>query len=292
MKTAEISFYSDGVLLKGAFHEPAEGVTRREPVVLMCSGFLGLRNIHPSRFARALTPRGYTVFGFDYRTFAPSSGETGCVILDEQVRDIANAVRLVRREIGGRPLVLGGWGMGGGLILSAAELTEPLAGVFCLNGFYDARRVQRALRGEAGLAKFHSELLGLQREALKSGERVWIDPFFAYPLDPVTQKYVDEVLRRDPEFGPKVWLPFADSLLSFAPERKLGHLGQTPLFIGHGRDNALHPAEEAESLYSLYPGPKKIHWLEKAGHTEWMLDEHPIFRGLVDELAGWLAERK
>lgn len=291
MEVHETTFYSDGLALAGAFHEPPAGVARRGPVVVACSGFMGLRNIHPARLARALTPRGYTVFGFDYRTFAPSAGERGCVILDEQVRDIANAVRAVRRVVGGRPLVLCGWAMGAGLILPAADLVGPLAGLVCLNGFYDAQRVQRAVRGEEGWRRFLAELGEMQRAAVEAPDRAWVDPFFVYPLDPVTQGYVDDVLRKDPAFGPRVWLPFADSLLRFAPERRLDHLSRTPLLLVHGRRNALHPQEEARSLHGRYPGPRRLHWLDGAGHTEWMLDDHPIFRALVDELDGWLAER-
>ena len=28
-------------------------------------------------------------------------------------------------------------------------------------------------------------------------------------------------------------------------------------------------------------------WIKGAGHTEWMEDEHPTFRTLIEKLAGW-----
>jgi hypothetical protein len=46
--------------------------------------------------------------------------------------------------------------------------------------------------------------------------------------------------------------------------------------------------EEAKSLYEKYPGPKQLYWIPNAGHTEWMLDESPIYRTLVENLEGWL----
>ena len=51
---------------------------------------------------------------------------------------------------GQRGIVLLGWGMGAGLVLEAASVAGQLMGLACINGFYDAPRVQRALRGEDG----------------------------------------------------------------------------------------------------------------------------------------------
>ena len=63
----ERSFHSDGIPLSGAFYLPDSGIDRRAPLVVPCSGFTGLRRIHPERFARSLTARGYACFAFDYR---------------------------------------------------------------------------------------------------------------------------------------------------------------------------------------------------------------------------------
>lgn len=118
-----------------------------------------------------------------------------------------------------------------------------------------------------------------------------VDPFAIYPLDPVTIPYVDGVLRKVQGYPDAVNLAFADSLLAFKPEARVGELGDLPLFIGHGADNALHPPAEARSLAASYPGPVEVCWLEGGGHTEWMHDESAIFRRLVDAIDGWLKAR-
>ena len=86
------TFYSDGLRLEGASYQADsdDGGSRR-PLVLACSGFTGLRTIHPERFARALTCRGYDCYGFDYRGHAASEGVRGRVLCEEQVRDIRHA---------------------------------------------------------------------------------------------------------------------------------------------------------------------------------------------------------
>ena len=115
-----------------------------------------------------------------------------------------------------------------------------------------------------------------------------VEPFDIYPLDPETKRYCDEVLARNPEFGRRVLPSFADSLLQLAPESRLVHLSRKPLFLAHGDRNALHPPEEARSLFARYPGPKQMHWVPDAGHTEWMLDGHPKLVALVEALDAWM----
>lgn len=298
MESELVHFFSDGFKLQGALFEPSEGSDPSWPLVLVCSGFMGLRNIHPERFARALTARGFTCFGFDYRGFGPSEGTPGAVLLEEQIRDILHAVHFLEAagHLDGRKLVLGGWGMGAGLILRAARQVPPdiLAGLIALNGFYDAVRVQKEVRGAEGWRAFREWLTRARREQIAREEIRWCDPFDIYPLDPVTREYVDGVLRKNPDFGGEVHLAFAASLLEMAVDvqmrgESLGDgFSDIPLLIAHGDRNALHPVTEAKVLAETYPGPCSTWWIEGGGHTEWMLDDHPLFQSLVEHLDSWI----
>jgi len=288
MHTTPYTFTSDGLRLDAALYETTPDPTK--PVVLANSGFTGLKHIHPERFARALTPLGYRVFAFDYRGFANSEGTKGEVLLEEQARDIANAATFLKRELdlAWNDLALLGWGMGGGLVLQASRMLPHVGGVIAMNGFYDSRRVQRALRGEAGLRDFHA-WLERENDRRARGESVGLhDPFQIYPLDPDSRRYVDEVLRPTPGYEASVYLNFAQSLLAFDVEHALDHLEDTPALIVHGAENALHPPEEATSLARNYPGPVQLEWLDGVGHTEWMLDDHPIFQDAMRRVHAWL----
>jgi dienelactone hydrolase len=124
MEEKEVWLYSDGIKLNGKFYYPDEGISVGDrPLIMSCSGFLGLNVIHPARFARALTQKGHICFGFDYRGFAKSGGEPGHVLLQEQIRDIENAAIFtsLQEETATRSIVLIGWGMGAGLVLQAAD---------------------------------------------------------------------------------------------------------------------------------------------------------------------------
>lgn len=287
MREEKVAFSSDGLKLDASVYR-AEAPDEALPVVITCSGFQGFNATHPARFARALTPRGYTCFGFDYRGFAASEGTRGAVHLDEQIRDIANAVRFVRSVLRPRALVLSGWAMGGGLVLETARIAEGIDALVVMNPIADAVRIQRALRGEEGYRAFRAWLDEERARLVVGGEQRLVEPFDIYPLDPETRGYCDDVLAKNPEFGRRVFPSFADSLLRLAPESRLDNLARVPLFLAHGERNALHPPEESRSLFARYPGPKHMHWVPDAGHTEWMLDDNPKFVALVEALDTWM----
>jgi uncharacterized protein len=287
VREEKVAFYSDGLKLDASIYR-GDSPDEALPAVITCSGFQGFNATHPARFARALTPRGYTCFGFDYRGFAASEGNRGAVHVEEQIRDIANAVRFVRSVVKPRALVLSGWAMGGALVLEAARIAEGIDALVVMNPIADAVRVQRAVRGEDGYRAFRAWLDEERTRLVAGGEQRLVEPFDIYPLDPETKHYCDEVLAKNPEFGRRVYPSFADSLLRLKPEACLDHLNRIPLFVAHGDRNALHPPEESRSLFAQYPGPKHMHWVPDAGHTEWMLDGHPKHVALVHALDAWI----
>jgi len=291
MKENEVWFYSDGIKLNGKFYYPSNSQTEEtKPLIMACSGFMGLNAIHPARFARALTQKGYICFGFDYRGFAKSEGDRRRVLLQEQIRDIENAAIFVslQKEMSRRSMVLIGWGMGAGLVLQAADEVPNVVGLISINGFYNGYRFLKERRTEKQWKTFMNWLHKLRGEEVQTGKIKKVDPFKIYPLDEVTRKYVDDVLYKTKGFGGKVELHFAYSLLHYNPEAQLSNIPRVPLLVVHGQKNKLHPLSEAESLYEKYPGPKDTYIIPHAGHTEWMCDDCDPFQNLIDRILNWL----
>ncbi|MDA7847911.1 lysophospholipase [Sulfurospirillum sp.] len=290
MLDKNVSLISDKIKLDGSFYTPDCGENSDKPVVIVCSGFTGMKEIHPARFARFLTKQDYTVFGFDYRGFGKSDGLVNKVLIEEQIRDISNVVSYVKSAYPNRKLVLAGWGMSGGMILESAKSVGKLIdGLIPLNGFFDSIRVQKALRGEDGFDDY-KDWLARQRVKNVNGEGAKdFDPFDFYPLDNVTKGYVFTELVKTDGYGIRSDFDFADSLMDFNCELDLSHLSNTPILIAHGGENALHPVEEPKSLYEKYPNEdKELFLLEGGGHTEWMLDDDPKFIKFATKLSSWL----
>jgi pimeloyl-ACP methyl ester carboxylesterase len=287
----ETTFYSERYKLNASFYFPEGGSDPQAPIVLICSGLLGLKSVTPARFARALTAKGLSCFGFDYRGLGRSEGPRGKVLLEEQVRDIVNAAEFVRvRHQGSGPLALLGWGLAGGLVLEAARSISSLHAIISVNGLYNGQRQQQAVRGPEQWKKFQEWVRRESQRTRKTGVARSVDPFSIYPLDPETEAYVNREFRAKREFPGSVKMILAESLLRFAPEPRLSHLKKVPILIAHAENNRLHPAEEARSLHRSYPGPKELYWIADAGHTEWMDDGHPTFRAFVEKASSWLSE--
>lgn len=294
MRTEETNFFSDGWKLDASLFWPDEfDAATPQPMVIACSGFTGLRRIHPARFARYLTRCNQPCFGFDYRGFADSDGPRHRVLLEEQVRDIMHAVSFVSGDerVDASRLILLGWGMGAGLVLDAARQLPGIVGIIAINGFYDGRRVQLYHRGEMGLREFCQRIDVDRRNRSRTGIATKADPFEIYPLDPQSRQYVDIVLQQTPGYSADGYsFELADSLLGWLPEAYAGRM-RLPLLLAHADQNLLHPPSEAESLYGVYGGPKALFWIEGAGHTEFMHDDDPKFQALGARIAGWIEAR-
>ena len=295
MRTVPMPFYSNGSRLDADLHLPDDdGCGAPYPVVIPASGYQGLKVIHPERFARALTPRGYAVLAFDYRGFGLSEGERGRLVPQEWAEDVRAAVD----RVPGHPLLddariaLLGWGLGGGVVVHEAADDERVRAVVCCNGIGDGRRSTRSMHDEVTWQHLLTEVRQDRVARTTYGRSLTTKPWdiVRLDLDSCTDDYVGAQLYQAPGFGSGVTWESADYLIRFSPEEVVHKIAPRPLLILHGELNQLHRAEEARSLYDHAREPKRLELLAGRGHTEWMLDEHPAFRDVADTIDDFLAD--
>lgn len=295
MSVGPLPFFSSGLRLDADLYLPDDGGAGAPyPVVIPSSGYQGLKVIHPERFARTLTERGYAVLAFDYRGFGTSEGERGRLVPQEWAEDLRAAVDRVStvEEIDSDRIGLLGWGMGGGVVVAEAAEDDRVGAVAAVNGIADGTRSTRNMHDDESWRSL------LERVAADRGRRSeWGRSEITSPWDIVrldrdgrTDGYVGAELYRAPGFGAGVTLESADMLLRFSPESVAHRIAPRPLLVVHGGANELHKPEEARSLYAHADEPKRLEIIEGAGHTEWMFDDHPTFRALVDQLDGFFAD--
>lgn len=298
MPTVPLPFFSDGHRLDADLHLPeqggAGGTGAPYPVVVAASGYQGLKVIHPERFARALTPRGYAVLAFDYRGFGLSEGQRGRLVPQEWVLDVRAAVDRVscHPQLDPRRISLLGWGLGGGVIVAEAADDPRVRSLVCCNGIADGYRSTRKMHAEDSWDRL------LRRVAADRELRsVWGRSEITSPwdivrldLDDRTEGYVGDVLYQAPGFGAGVTLESGDYLLRFRPEQQAARLVDQSLLVIHGEDNRLHQVEEAYALYAAAGGTKRLEILEGKGHTEWMFDDDPTFQHVIEVIDSFLTE--
>ena len=284
-------FFSSGLRLDADLHLPGDGdAGTRHPVVIACSGYQGQKIIHPERFARALTPLGYAVLAFDYRGFGRSEGERGRLVPQEWVEDVRAAVDRLTGvdDVDSSRLALVGWGLGGGVVVTEAADDPRVNAVACLNGIADGTRSTRNTHDDISWASLLDRIHEDRKHRTATGRSEITDPWdiVRLNLDARTNSYVGEELYKTLNFGSGVTLESADFLLRFSPERAVHRIAPRPLLIVHSAKNELYKPIEARSLYEHAAEPKRLQFLEGAGHTEWMFDDSPALSTLV----GWLDE--
>src|SRR3954453_13863865 len=160
MNTRSVSFVSSGLRLDGDLYLPATGAGERLPGVIVCSGYQGLKDIHPARFARALVPAGFVWLGFDSPRVGRSEGRPGRLVPQEQVEDTIAAVDFLASvpEVDSARIGLVGWGLGGGIVTAAAAAEPRVRAVASLNGIGDGGRATRAAHDPDSWARLSARI--------------------------------------------------------------------------------------------------------------------------------------
>src|SRR5690625_2182729 len=260
MLEEKVTFYSDGLKLQGSFYFPDQlEEEKKYPTVIVNSGYQGFNEFYPKLFSEKLTEKGYICFGFDYRGFADSEGEKGRVILDEQVRDIQHAISyvLTHQQVDENKIGLIGWGMGACNVVQVAARDKRVKAIAGLNGFYHGRRWLQSIHTYEEFYQIEKSLQDDRKKRAITGKSELAPTFIHYPLDPATKEYVENELASVYGFGHETQLQFTDSILETNAEDAVKAISPVPLFIGHGKDNLLHPNSEAISLYKKANSPKK-----------------------------------
>ncbi|HZD66596.1 MAG TPA: alpha/beta fold hydrolase [Acidimicrobiales bacterium] len=296
MRHQPVSFYSDRLRLDGDLYLPEDPPPQggRWPAVVACSGYQGLKDIHPARFARALVPRGYVCLAFDYRGFGNSEGERGRLVPQDQVEDVRAGVSFLTTlpQVDPDRIALIGWALGGGVVIAAAADDPTVAGVAACNAVGDGGRAVRAMHDDDSWGRLLERIESDRAHRVVAGASEVVAPFeiVRLDLDEATDDYVDAELTKAPGFGSGVSLESADHLLRFRPELVVDRIAPRPLLLVHAQENRLHPPEESASLARRAGTPTQVVPLPGVGHTEWMFDDHPMFHTLRGHLEAFLAD--
>lgn len=291
MDMRQFEFYSDGVRLKGLLQlPPNRSAGDRLPVVLLCSGFQGLKELIPAKLWGPFTAAGYACFAFDYRGFGGSEGERGRVLPMEQVEDIMSAVTLLQQlpELDPERIGVLGWGLGGGIAVQAAADDPRIAAVACLNGVGDAGRAVRTSHTYAAWLAMQDRIAADRVQRVLTGRSQLVSPWDVVSLDPPTHSNVQEdMYGNHPAFGVEVSLQSAEAYYSFRPELVADRISPRPLLIVHGRRNALHPVEEARSLFERARKPKELIEVPTGQHLDWIQPGDPLYSATIPRVIAW-----
>lgn len=288
MKERKIFFYSEGYKLDGTMYLPDDlQPGEKRPCIIPNSGYTGLNRIYPALFARSLTKAGYVCLGFDYRGFEHSEGETGYCLMEDQVVDIKNAVTFasVQPEVDSEKIGIMGWGMGAPIVTQVTAEEPLVKGVAALNGWYNGERWMRSVNSYVDWLRLKKLMAEDRVRRVVEGKSKYDQAYVFYPLDPDTEDVWGSIknVSEKGAYPPPIAHALGESMATFDAEKFLPQVAPRPIFIAHGKENKLHPPEEAQAFYAAALEPKQYYVIE-GRHNDFMFDDHPVFVKLMEEV--------
>ncbi|WP_431283656.1 alpha/beta hydrolase [Humitalea sp. 24SJ18S-53] len=309
MTARDFEFFSDGIKLRGFLQFPADFKPgERRPLLIVCSGRLGLKSWIPPRWMPILLEAGFICAAFDYRNLGSSDGVRGRLFPEEEIRDVRHALTFLEQqpEIDAARMGLIGWGLGGGIVVSVAARDTRVKAVACVGGFGDGERTVRAgvpydawLRRKAQLAADRvkrvmegvSDMISYV-DVTHPGKSPTADEYHGFQDSMNASLGITTAKQEGLGHGlpDRFTLESAEALYEFSPEKEAHLIAPRPLLVVHAEDDDYYPVDEAHSLFAKAVEPKTLVIIKDAGHLDWIETSHPLHRPYVTATAKWFVE--
>ena len=259
MRTDEVTFYSDGVRLRGFLHRPdrADG---RAPFIVQGPGWMGLADAKLYEpYHRAFTDAGFALLIFDYRGFGASEGERGTLSPAWQLADWRNAIAYMRGRDDIDPrrgAIFGSGGTGGGNAVLAAAAEPEMRATISQVPIADGRDWLRRQRAEHEWTAFLESVEADRRARATTGAGTNVHPRKGIAIDPPERATTTVKADVDSRIPTSVPLAAAQGILEYRP------IDAAPkvrgLMVIAVADDAMTPTDHAEELYEAAPAPKRL----------------------------------
>jgi alpha-beta hydrolase superfamily lysophospholipase len=274
----DVSFYSDGVVLRGWFTRPSGDAP--VPTVIATHG-LGSVIDFLEPLAAELVGAGFGVLAFDHRTLGRSDGEPRQEVDPwRQVQDTRNAISFISRRPDVDASRIGMWGasMGGGVAVTTAALDtriKAVVGVSLVCSGWHASQLMTPPEGQEAL----QHALDEDRWGRMQGAPAVTVPALPDLPDDELDKIEDDSIRfilprarASATFRPYMTLRSLEYVRDFEPLAHAHRIGDRPILLIVASEDRLAPIADARAFLDSVPGPNKSMYTIE-GHHYVPLDE-------------------
>lgn len=287
MRTEEVSFFSDGITLRGLLRLP-DAVDGPVPALVQGPGWLGLADAQTYvPWHEGLTAAGYGVLVFDYRGFGRSEGEPGWVRPDWQLEDILNAVTYLETRSEVDPHRLGAYGMGGtggGNAIMAAGVDRRIRCVAVQSVVADGEDWLHRMRREYEWVDYRQRIADDRRRWVIEGTGETVAP--REDLMVATPERAKLSPKKDVDYriAEAFYLRSADFISRYRPLDVVERIAPRALLITSVVDDVVTPEDHALALYERAGAPKKLIRQADTSHYRSYRENYEV---LLTQIVDW-----
>ncbi|EDV0071425.1 alpha/beta hydrolase [Salmonella enterica subsp. enterica] len=250
----------DGIVL--TLHAPAEST--KKPVIILCHGFGGIREILLPAFAEAFTRAGFYTITFDYRGFGDSDGERGRLVPAMQIDDIISVVNWAREQsfIDAQRVGLWGTSFGGCHVFGAAAKDPEIKCIVSQLAFADGEEIVTGKMNDAEKEAFLLTLDKLVEKKKNTGKEMFVG--ISRVLSDVESKsFFEENRTQHPKMDIKIPFLTVRETFLYKPALNASQVTCPTLVVIAGKD-IVNPPEQGQALFDAVGSKEKILYEESS----------------------------
>ena len=276
----EVVFYSEGSKIIGDLYLPdAQSGEGKLPVIVLCHGFAGIREILLPAYAALFAENGFAALVFDYRGFGDSEGERGRLVPPEQVVDIRNAITFMESLPQVDPARVGLWGtsFGGANAIYTASVDRRVKCISVQITFGSGERMVAGGMSQEEKEKLLSTLQKAWQRAVTKNKPLYLN-MDQILTDADSKAFYQKTVEEHPKLKNRLPITTIKESMECRPENLIGSLGIPAMIIGATGD-IVCPVEESKILFEKAREPKELFIIENARHYD-------VYEGEYFKLSG------
>ncbi|MGF1735052.1 UilS family quorum-quenching N-acyl-homoserine lactonase [Photobacterium satsumensis] len=281
----QIEFKSKDATIAGHLYLPDNNTAAPLPLIILCHGFCGVKELLIPAFAQRFAEQGYAALTFDYRGFGESQGEAGRLVPALQIEDIHAAIAWGQEQPNLDPERIALWGssFGGANAIITASQTEAVKCVIAQLTFADGETVITGDMAVAEKEKFLSTLERMRDKKAKTGKEMMV-PIAKVLSDEQSVAFFNQYKNDFPALSIKIPFLTVWETMNHKPIEAVKNL-TAPLLIVAAANDGVNPVSESEALFAHANEPKALYIEEQATHYEVYTGEH--FESVVKQELNW-----
>lgn len=273
---------SDGIVL--TLRSPAN--SHNTPVIILCHGFCGIRDILLPDFAEAFTRAGFATITFDYRGFGDSDGERGRLVPAMQIDDIIAVMNWAKAQPSLDAQRIGLWGtsFGGCHVFGAAAREPAIKCIVSQLAFSDGEEIVTGKMNDSDKEAFLLTLNKMAEKQKITGKEMFVSVNRVLS-DDESKAFFEENRSQYPRMDIKIPFLTVRETLLYKPALNAAQVTCPTLVVIAGEDR-VNPPEQGRALFEAVGAKeKRLYEQVDARHYDIYTGEH--FKQVIDVQTSW-----